>query len=82
MDKKWTLAAEWLARQRGVASRLQRERLAAERVLMLWKRRRNPRQAQLMQEEEDWAPEDLKVDIQKKDEGFQELVRVREDQEP
>ena len=35
-----------------------------------------------MQEEEDGGPEVLKVDIQKKDEGFQELVRVREDQEP
>ena len=35
-----------------------------------------------MQEEEDGAPEVLKVDIQKKDEGLQELVRVQEDQEP
>ena len=48
---------------------------------MLWERRRNPRQAGLMQEE-DRAPEVLKEDIQKKDEGFQELVRVREGQEP
>ena len=65
-----------------VASRLPRERQAAERVLMLWERRRNPRQARLVQEEEDGAPEVLTEDSQKKDEGFQELVRVREDQEP
>ena len=82
MDEKRTLAADWLARQRAVASHLPRERLAAEQVLMLWERRRNPRQARLMQEEEDRAPEVLKVDIQKNDEGFQELVRVWGDQEP
>ena len=49
---------------------------------MLWERRGNPRQTRLMQEEEDGAPEVQKADIQKKDEGFQELVRVREYQEP
>ena len=47
-----------------------RERQAVERVLMLWERRRNPRQARLMQEEEDGAPEALQEDIQKKGEGF------------
>ena len=50
--------------------------------MLLWERRRNPRQARLMQEEEDGAQEVLKVDIQMKDEGFQELVQVRGDQEP
>ena len=65
-----------------VASCLPRERQAAERVLMLWERGWNPRQARLMQEEEDGAPEVLKEDIQRKDEGFQGLVRFREGQEP
>ena len=35
-----------------------------------------------MQEEEDGAQEVLKVDIQTRDEGFQEPVSVQGDQEP
>ena len=35
-----------------------------------------------MQEEEDGAPEVLKGDIQRKDEGSQELGLVQEGQEP
>ena len=72
MDEERVLAAEWLAWLRAVASRSQQERLAEGRLLLLWKRRRSPRQVQLMQEEEDEVRGDLLVNIPKGDEESQE----------
>ena len=72
MDGERVLAADWLARLRAVASRSQRERLAEGRLMLLWKRRRSPRQVRLMQEEEDEVRGDLLVNIPKGDEESQE----------
>ena len=74
MDEKRVLAADWLARLRVVVSRSQRERLAEERLMLMQKRRRSPRQGRLMQEEEDEAWQDQLVDTQEEDEGFRGLV--------
>ena len=70
MDEERVLAADWLARLRAVASRSQQERLAEGRLMLLWKRRRSPRQTRLMQEEEDEVRGDLLVNIPKWDEEF------------
>ena len=70
MDEERVLAADWLARLRAVASRSQWERLAVGRLMLLWKRRRSPRQVRLMQEEEDEVRGDLLVNIPKGDEEF------------
>ena len=74
MDEERVLAVDWLARLRAAASRSQRERLTEGRLMLLWKRRRSPRQVQLMQEEEDEVRGDLLVNIQKADEESQELA--------
>ena len=80
MGEERVLAADWLARLRAAASRSQWERLAEERLMLLWKRRRNPRQVRLMQEEEeDEVQEDLRADIQMEGEGFQELAEALEE---
>ena len=79
MDEERLLAADWLARLRAAASRSQRERLAAERVMLLWERRRNPWQVRLMQEEEeeeDKIPENLRANIPMEGEGLQELAQA------
>ena len=53
---------------------------------MLWERESDPRQARLLEEEQEEAeveiPKVLMVDTQMQDEGFQELGRVLGDQEP
>ena len=79
MDEERVLAADWLARLRAVASRSQRERLAEGRLMLLWKRRRSPRQVRLVQEEEDEVQGDLLVDTQEEDEESQELALAMED---
>ena len=79
MDEERVLAADWLARLRAVASRPQRERLAEGRLMLLWKRRRSPRQVWLVQEEEDEVREDLLVYIQEGDEESRELASALED---
>ena len=79
-DEERVLAADRLARLQAAASHSQRERLAAERVMLLWERRRNPRQARLMQEEEDEVQEDLRANIQMDGEGPQELAKALVDQ--
>ena len=83
MDEERLLAADWLAQLRAAASCSQRERLAAERVMLLWERRRNSRQVWLMQEEEeeeeeeeDEIPENLRANIPMEDEGLQELSQA------
>ena len=78
MDEERVLTADWLARLRAVASRPQRERLAEERLMLMWKRRRSPRQGRLVQEEEDEAWQDLLVDTQEEDEGSRGLVLALE----
>ena len=78
MDEERVLAADWLARWRVVASCSQRERLAEERLMLMWKRRRSPRQGRLMQEEEDEAWQDPLVDTQEEDEGSRGLVLAPE----
>ena len=78
MDKERVLAADWLAWLRAVASRSQRERLAEERLMLMRKRRRSPRQGRLMQEEENEAWQDLLVDTQEDDEGSRGLVLAPE----
>ena len=78
MDEERVLAPDWLARLRAIASRSQRERLAEERLMLLRKRRRSPRQGRLMQEEEDEAWQDLLVDTQEEDEGSRWLVLAPE----
>ena len=82
MDEERVLAADWLARLLAAASRSQRKRLAAERVMLLWERRRNPRQARLMQEEENEVQEDLRANIQMEGEGPQELAQALVDWGP
>ena len=76
------MAADWLAQLQAVASSSQRERLAAERVMLLWERRRNPRQVRLMQEEEDEVQEDLRANIQMEGEGLHELAQALVDRGP
>ena len=77
MDEERLLAADWLARLWAAASRSQQERLAAELVMLLWERRRNPRQVRLMQEEEeDEIPENLRANIPMEGEGLQELAQA------
>ena len=78
MDEERVMAADWLARLQAVASLFQREQLAEERLVLVWKRRRSPWQEQLLQEEEDEVWQDLLVDIQEEGEGPQELVLVPE----
>ena len=78
MDEERVLATDWLARLRAVASRSQRERLAEERLKLMWKRRRSPRQGRLMQEEEDEVWQGLLVDTQEEDEGSRGLVLAPE----
>ena len=78
MDEERVLADDWLARLRAVASRSQRGRLAEERLMLMRKRRRSPRQGRLVQEEEDEAWQDLLVDTQEEDEGSQGLVLALE----
>ena len=78
MDEERVLAADWLAWLWAVASRSQRERLVEERLMLLRKRRRSPRQGRLMQEEEDEAWQDLLVDTQEEDEGSRGLVLAPE----
>ena len=80
MDEERVLAADWLARLRAASSRSQRKRLAEEQLMLLWKRKRNPRQVRLMQEEEDEVQEDLRANIQTEGEGSQELAQALEDQ--
>ena len=79
MDEERVLAADWLARLRAVASRSQWERLAEGRLMLLWKKRRSPRQVRLMQEEEDEVREDLLVNTQEEDEESRELAVAPED---
>ena len=79
MDEEQVLAADWLARLRAVASRSQQERLAEGWLMLLWKRRRSPRQVRLVQEEEDKAREVLLGDTQEEDEESQELALALED---
>ena len=79
MDEERVLAADCLVQLRAAASRSQRERLAEGRLMLLWKRRRNPRQVRLVQEEEGKVREDLLVDTQEEDEGSQELALAPED---
>ena len=74
MDEERVLASDWLARLRAAASRSQREQLAEGRLMLLWKRRRSPRQVRLIHEEEDEVRGDLLVNIQKEDEESQELA--------
>ena len=74
MDKEWVLAADWLARLRAAACCSQRERLVEGWLMLLWKRRRSPRQVRLMQEEEDEVRGDLLVNIQKGNEESQKLA--------
>ena len=81
MDEERVLAADWLARLQAVASRSQRERLAEERLMLMRKRRRSPRQGRLVQEEEDEAWQDLPVNTQEEDEESRGLVLALEDQE-
>ena len=50
--------------------------------MLLRERRMNPRQARLMQEEEDEVQEDLRVNIQMEGEGPQELAQALVDQGP
>ena len=47
--------------------------------MLLWKRRRSPRQVLLVQEEEDEARGDLLGDTQEEDEEAQELALTLED---
>ena len=47
--------------------------------MLLWKRRRSPRQVQLVLEEEDEVRGDLLVDTQEEDEESQELAWTLED---
>ena len=68
MDEERVLAADWLPRLRAVTSRSQREWLAEGRLMLLWKRRRSPRQVLLVQEEEDEARGVLLEDTQEEDE--------------
>ena len=79
MDEEQVLAADWLARLRAVALCSQRERLAEGRLMLLWKRRKSPRQVRLVQEEEDEVREDLLVNTQEEDEESQELALAPED---
>ena len=79
MDEERVLAADWLARLRAVASCSQRERLTEGRLMLLWKRRRSPRQVRLVQEEEDEVRGDLLGDTQEEDEESQELALALED---
>ena len=72
VDEERVLASDWLERLRVAASRSERERLAEGQLMLLWKRRRNPRQVRLMQEEENEVQEDLRVNIQTGDEESQE----------
>ena len=79
MDEERFLAADWLVRLRAAASRSQRERLAAERVMLLWERRRNPRQVRLIQEEEeeeDGIPENLRTNIPMEGKGLQDMAQA------
>ena len=78
MDEERVLAADWLARLRAVASRSQRERLAEERLMLMRKRRRSPRQGRLVKEEEDEAWQDVLVDTQEEDEGSRGLILAPE----
>ena len=50
MDGEQFLNSDWLVREREEASHSRR---FAERVLMLWERESDPRQARLMEEEEE-----------------------------
>ena len=79
MDEERVLAADWMAWFWAVASCTQRERLAEGRLILVWKRRRSPRQMRLVQKEEDEAQGDLLGDTQEEDEESQELALALED---
>ena len=74
MDEERALAVDWLAWLRAVASRSQREQLAEGWLMLLWERRRSPRQVRLVQGEEDKVREDMLVYIQEGDEESRELA--------
>ena len=57
----------------------EREQPAERQLMLLWKRRRSPRQVQLVLEEEDEVRGDLLVDTQEEDEESQELAWALED---
>ena len=50
--------------------------------MLLWERRKNPRQARLIQEEEEEVQEDLRANIQMEGDGPQELAQALVDQGP